>query len=87
MQNIITPVNVHVFERLLKQTGYDPVKSKYIVNGFRHGFSLEYEGKCDGQRFTPNVKIRVGSKLEMWNKVMKETEAGRYAGPFEKTFF
>ena len=63
------------------------MKSEYIINGFRHGFSLEYEGKCDCQRLAPNLKIRVGSKLEMWNKVMKETEAGRYTGPFEKPPF
>ena len=35
----------------------------------------------------PNLKIRIGSKTEMWNKVMKEVEGGRYAGPHKEPPF
>ena len=37
--------------------------------------------------FLSNLKIRIGSKLELWNKVMKEVAAKRYAGPFEEVPF
>ena len=30
-----------------------------------------------------NLKLRVGDKFDLWGKVMKEVESGRYAGPFE----
>ena len=28
-------------------------------------------------------KVGVGNKIEMWQKIMKEVEAGRYVGPFD----
>ena len=33
------------------------------------------------------MKLRVGSQTELWNKVMKEVELGRYAGPYESPPF
>ena len=39
------------------------------------------------KRFSPNLKLRVGSKLELWNKVMVEVKGNRYAGPFEEVPF
>ena len=39
------------------------------------------------KRFAPNLRLRVGSPKELWNKVMKEVELGRYAGPFEEPPF
>ena len=39
------------------------------------------------RKTAPNLKLRVGSKLELWNKVMKEVKAKRYAGPFKKVPF
>ena len=83
LHKIVTSINVKNFHELLCQSDYDKEKTRYIIDGFRFGFSLDYQGKCETQRFAPNLKIRVGSKLEMWNKVMKEVEAGRYAGPYE----
>ena len=84
----ITPVDSNRFEELLNDAGYDSNKTKYIINGFRHGFSLEYQGKLGKcKRLAPNLKLRVGNKFELWNKVMKELELGRYAGPFEQPPF
>ena len=57
---------------------------KYLVKGFRKGFFLCYEGPLtDVKREAPNLKLRVGSKMELWNKVMKEMEAGRYTRQFK----
>ena len=45
LQNIVTPVNVNNFEQLLLETGYDSSKTKYLIKGFKNGFSLKYKGK------------------------------------------
>ena len=36
---------------------------------------------------SPNLKIKVGSATELWNKVMTEVKARRYAGPYETVPF
>ena len=63
---------------------YNKEKKAYLVDGFKHGFDLKFMGNRQVQRTAPNLKLRVGSKVELWNKVMKEVQAKRYAGPFEK---
>ena len=35
----------------------------------------------------PNLKLTIGTKTDLWNKVMKEVQAKRYAGPFESIPF
>ena len=72
---------------LLQRANYDSEKTKYLISGFRNGFSLEFGGKVDSQVTSPNLKLRVGSLTELWNKVMIEVKVGRYAGPFEKVPF
>ena len=34
----------------------------------------------------PNLKLTVGNETILWNKVMKEVKAKRYAGPFTEDF-
>ena len=87
LENIFTPVKVDKLEQLLTESDYDQEKTQYLVNGFKHGFSLEFEGDCTGQRTAPNLKLRVGNSIELWNKVMLEVKANRYAGPFEEPPF
>ena len=83
--NIVTPVDAEVLDDLLKQSGYPNDKRMFLVTGFKEGFKLNYSGPLVGQsRKAPNLKLRVGNKVELWNKVMKEVELGRYAGPFEE---
>ena len=86
-QSIITPVKVDILEALLHEANYDEKRTQYLVNDFRNGFDLHYEGKKDVRKTAPKLKLRVGSKEELWNKVMTEVEAGRYAGPFEEIPF
>ena len=85
LENIVTPVKADVLEKLLKQSKFDLDKTNYLVNGFKEGFKLHYSGNLkECQRLAPNLKLRVGSKLELWNKVMAEVKLGRFAGPFDK---
>ena len=53
------------------------------MNGFTNGFSLCYKGATKVKRRAPNLKITVGSQLELWNKIMVEVKAKRYAGPYK----
>ena len=84
LENIITPVNASKLQDLLTISGYPPLKTKFIVDGFKSGFSLKYQGNLEGQhRTAPNLKLRIGNKTELWNKVMNEVELGRFARLFE----
>ena len=84
LDNIITPVDPRKLNQLLTEAGYDKDKTKYLVDGFSNGFSLNYQGPLqECKRTAPNLKLRVGNKYELWNKVMKEVELGRYAGPYD----
>ena len=87
LKNIITPLNVNVYEKLLVTSGYDPKKTEYLVNGFRNGFSLKFEGNAKVRRTAANLKLRIGSQTELWKKVMTEVKAKRYAGPFKEVPF
>ena len=87
LDNIVTPVDPVVFKNLLNQTGYDTAKTNYLYKGFSGEFDIHYEGDKYVRRMAPNLKLRVGSKLELWNKVMVEVRDKRYAGPFEEVPF
>lgn len=74
--------------RLLEETCYDRKKSEFLIDGFTNGFSIEYAGKTDVKLRAANLKLNgVGNKTMLWNKVMKEVQAKRYAGPFNKIPF
>ena len=83
LQTLITPVDTHELEKLLSQTNYDRDKIKFLVKGFTEGFTLGYQGREDVKITSPNLKFTIGDEIELWNKVMKEVKAKRYAGPFE----
>ena len=83
----MTPVKVEYLEELLKQTGYPDDKTDYLVRSFREGFDLGYRGDPKVKLTSPNLKFVVGDEVELWNKVMKEVELKRYAGPFKQIPF
>ena len=87
LENIITPVKAQVFRQMLIEAKYDKNETDYLVDGFTNGFSLEYTGDRDTVKTATNLKIRIGTQTDLWNKVMLEVEKGRYAGPFEKPPF
>ena len=84
LTNIVTPVNAQIFAKMLRKAGYPRRKINFIEKGFSMGFSLQYKGSRQVQRRAPNLEIRVGSKVELWNKVMTEVKDGRFVGPFQE---
>ena len=84
LDNVVTPVDVKAFENLLSEVGYDKIKSEFLIQGFKNGFSLGYEDDPGVKLTAPNLKLRVGSETQLWNKVMKEVRLKPYAGPFSK---
>ena len=88
LENIVTPVNVQKFEELLVESQYDKTETEFLIDGFKNGFSIEYHGSTQVKITSPNLKFRnIGSPTILWNKVMKEVKANRYAGPFERIPF
>ena len=69
---------------MLVQSKYDNTKTKFLVQGFREGFSLGYQGSDTVKLTAPNLKLTIGTEVDLWNKIMKEVGAGRYAGPFKE---
>ena len=65
-------------EDLLRKTNYNEKETKFLIKGFRTGFSLKYRGPKDRQDqsqnnpFTPGL----GNETEMWSKIMKEVKLG-----------
>lgn len=87
LHNITTPVNITQLQEMLLQADYDAEKTQFLIDGFKNGFSLGYDGPQERRSFSENLKLRVGSQEELWNKVMKEVELKRYAGPWESPPF
>ena len=84
LADIITPVKAEVLRDLLKEVNYDESKTEFLYKGFAEGFSLNFEGNTKVRKYADSLQLRVGSKLELWNKVMLEVEKKRYAGPSEE---
>ena len=82
--SVCTPVDADVLETFLDDSCYDPVESEFLLNGFRHGFSLGYQGPRRVKIKSPNLRLEVGDEIDLWNKVMKEVHLKRYAGPFRE---
>ena len=83
----MTPVKPQVLERLLIEADYPLPKINYLVKGFSQGFNLEYNGLLQCTDTSANIPLRIGTKLELWEKMMKEVKEKRYAGPFAEVPF
>ena len=83
LTDIVTPIKVDRLESLLKESLYNAEKIEYLCDGFRNGFHLGYNGPERRQDRSENIPLNVGTKTELWNKVMKEVKLKCYAGPFE----
>ena len=86
-RDIITPINVKEFGKLLHDSGYDQGKARYLICGFAEGFDIGYRGPKQRRDQSENIPIKlgVGSPLEMWNKVMKEVKAKALCRAFPMT--
>ena len=83
LTDIVMPIDVNKLEALLVDSKYSSEETKFLVDGFRNGFDIGYKGTKLRQSEAKNIPFTVGNKTEMWNKIMKEVEAKRVAGPFE----
>ncbi|XP_052214344.1 uncharacterized protein LOC127833226 [Dreissena polymorpha] len=80
MQLAPSPINVDILQA--ESYDYDTTESQFLVNGFRKGFSLKYEGP----RIATSAKnLKSALKLPdiVLEKINKEVELCRVAGPFE----
>lgn len=64
-----TPINVDKLANYL--TGYDLDRAEFLLNGFRSGFHLEFEGKKRYQ-FSPNLMSGLENKEVVNDKIFKE---------------
>ena len=76
-----------MLEHFLRQTKYNKVESKFLIEGFTNGFSLGYTGPTDRQDTSENIPFMVGNQVDMWTKIMKEVKLGRMAGPYKRIPF
>ena len=87
LTNIVMPVDYDKLGQLLSDTNYDKAETDYLIDGYKNGFSIGYEGPEEVVRESPNLKFTIGNEVILWNKVMKEVREKRYAGPFVKPPF
>ena len=87
LHTVFSPVNVKNLKQLLLETKYDKTKSKFLIDGFTHGFDIGYCGESKVQMKSKNLKFTIGDETELWNKVMKEVQLKRYAGPYRDVPF
>ena len=84
-QAIITPVNADIFKILMREADKDEQQIEFLVSGFKQGFDTGYCGPTQRRHTSRNLPFRIGTPLDLWNKVMKEVEAKCYAGPFTES--
>ena len=82
-----TPVNIPRFHKLLQ--GYDPTKKDYLINGFTHGFKLDFDSESDIIPPSPehshyNHQSALLRHDMVSDKLHREVAAGRLAGPFQQ---
>ena len=80
---MVSPVNVEAYKNILKQVKYDKSETEFLMSSFRNGFPLHYSREQSVRMCTPNLKLRIGSETELWNKVMKEVNLKRFTGPYK----
>ena len=84
--SIVTPVKVKRLEYHLKTIGYDPILSKFLISGFKNGFSISHFGQVSSQE--PDNHQSVADNLEAAQLLLQtELDLGRMAGPFAQPPF
>lgn len=82
LHTIVTPINIPRFKKLLLDSGYDNELSHYLIDGLTNGFRIGFNGPRDIIREAPNMKFTTGTKVDLWNKLMKEVKEKHTAGPY-----
>ena len=68
----------------MKLSNYNEKEIEFLRKGFTTGFDIGYEGPINRQSVSENIPLKIGSKEELWNKLMKEVKLRRVAGPYKK---
>ncbi|XP_069120279.1 uncharacterized protein [Argopecten irradians] len=76
---VISPVDPVFLARALQ--GYDQGKASYLVNGFTEGFKFHFQGE-PSHEFCNNLVSAKDMPEIVDDKLAKEIQAGRIAGPF-----
>ena len=84
IEHITTPIKLDEYSALLNQSRYPEEEKNFLIQGFTNGFDIGYNGPRERVSKSDNLPFRIGNPVELWNKVMKEVQLGRYAGPFEE---
>ena len=87
LESIVTPVKIEKFRGSLEEACYPRDEINFIRNGFTHGFDIGYQGPQIRQSGANNIPLKIGNKVELWNKLMKEVRLRRVAGPFDRIPF
>ena len=82
LETIHTVLDGDHFAQLLREAYYDEQEVKFLRNGFTQGFKIGYEGPTDRQEKAHNIQRSCGAKTDLWNKMIKEVNLKRFAGPF-----
>ena len=83
ISTVVSPVDAEKLNNMLKEINYPSQKRLKLYFGFKNGFKLHYQGDKKVKHVSKNLRLFVGNKIILWNKVMKEVKEKRYAGPFE----
>ena len=87
LDNIVTLIRIDKFKKLLEESHYPQEKIDFLVDGFMNGFDIGYAGTEERTDLSDNIPLKIGDATVLWNTIMKEVKAKRYAGPFEKIPF
>ena len=79
-----TPVNPTKLAEILH--GYEWHTAEYLVNGFSEGFSIGFKSP-QRQIISPNLRSAIQNPSIVEEKISKELELGRLAGPFSSPPF
>ena len=81
---IVTPIKPDMFKQYL--VGYDPHKTEFLIEGFKYGFKIPFEGEHKFN-FNKNLKSAIENSQILKEKINKEVVAGRVEGPFARPPF
>ena len=61
--NVVTPVDADKLNQLLLDSEYPDQERRFLVKGFKHGFSLGYQGPTNVKFKSPNLKFTIGDEV------------------------
>lgn len=79
-----TPINQNVLADYLK--GYDQTLSNLLIEGFKFGFEIPYQGPRQF-RLSSNLSSIKGKESILMQRIQQELQCSRIAGPFREPPF